>query len=74
MAANASAALYAGVNVGDIALAVVSLFNALCCCAVLLLALHKRSLRPAGRDGADHLAAIDQRHDNKSSILLRRRP
>jgi hypothetical protein len=42
IAANTSTALYAGLNVGDLALALISLFNALCCIAVLLLALHKR--------------------------------
>lgn len=40
--ANTSTALYAGLNVGDLALALISLFNALCCVVVLLLALHKR--------------------------------
>lgn len=40
--ANTSTALYAGLNVRDFALALISLFNALCCVAVLLLALLKR--------------------------------
>jgi hypothetical protein len=50
--ANTSTALYAGLNVGDFALALISLFNAGCCAAVLVLALHKR-LR--ARPGVDSL-------------------
>lgn len=42
IAANFSTALYAGINLGDAALALVSVFNAACCAAVLLLALYKR--------------------------------
>ena len=42
--ANASTALYAWVNVGDLSLALISMFNALCCFAVLLLAAYKRSI------------------------------
>jgi hypothetical protein len=40
--ANASAALYARINVGDVALALVNAFNAACCLAVFALALQKR--------------------------------
>lgn len=40
--ANASTALYAWDKLADITLAVVSAFNALCCLAVLLLAVYKR--------------------------------
>jgi hypothetical protein len=40
--ANASTALYAGINLGDAALALVSIFNAACCAAVLCLAVYKR--------------------------------
>ena len=43
--ANASTALYAWINVGDIMLALVSVFNAVCCLAVLVLAAHKRLSR-----------------------------
>jgi hypothetical protein len=42
--ANASTALYAWINVGDAYLALISMFNALCCLAVLLLAAHKRAI------------------------------
>jgi len=42
--ANASTAVYAWVNVGDLSLALISMFNALCCFAVLLLAAYKRSI------------------------------
>jgi hypothetical protein len=40
--ANASTALYAWAKLGDLNLALISSFNAVCCAAVLLLALHKR--------------------------------
>lgn len=40
--ANATTALYAWTKVGDLNLAVISAFNALCCAAVLLLAGYKR--------------------------------
>jgi hypothetical protein len=42
IAANASTALYAGINLGDLPLALISVFNAACCATVILLALHKR--------------------------------
>ena len=48
--ANASTALYAWLNLGDIALSVISAFNAACCVAVLLLAVYKRaSAQPQSR-------------------------
>jgi hypothetical protein len=40
--ANASTALYAGVNLGDAKLALISAFNALCCTVVIVLAAWKR--------------------------------
>jgi hypothetical protein len=40
--ANATAALYAWINVGDQTLALVSAFNAVCCLAVFVLAIRKR--------------------------------
>jgi hypothetical protein len=40
--ANVSTALYAGINLGDTGLAVVSIFNAACCAAVLSIAMSKR--------------------------------
>jgi hypothetical protein len=43
--ANATSALYAWINVGDLTLALVSAFNAACCLAVFGLALHKRAAR-----------------------------
>jgi hypothetical protein len=43
--ANATTALYAYINVGDIVLAVMSAFNAVCCLTVVALALLKRAAR-----------------------------
>ena len=43
--ANATAALYAWINVGDRALALVSAFNAVCCATVAVLALLKRAAK-----------------------------
>ena len=43
--ANATSALYAWINVGDLTLALVSAFNAACCLVVFGLALHKRMLK-----------------------------
>ena len=40
--ANASTGLYAWVNLGDAALAVISAFNASCCIIVLMIAAYKR--------------------------------
>jgi hypothetical protein len=40
--ANATSALYAWINVGDLTLALVSAFNAACCLVVFGLAVHKR--------------------------------
>jgi hypothetical protein len=45
IAANASAALYAWINVGDLTLALVSAFNAFCCLVVFALAALKRVAR-----------------------------
>jgi hypothetical protein len=47
--ANASTALYAWAKLGDLNLALISSFNAVCCAAVLLLACYRRLLvdRPA---------------------------
>ena len=42
--ANASTALYAWTEVGDLALALTSAFNAACCAAVVVLAAYKRFL------------------------------
>ena len=53
--ANVSTALYAWVNLGDVSLALISMSNALCCLAVLLLAAYKRAiacLRLTERSGA----------------------
>ena len=43
--ANATAALYAWVNVGDQVLALMSAFNAVCCGTVAVLALFKRAAK-----------------------------
>ena len=40
--ANATSALYAWINVGDLTLALVSAFNAVCCLVVFGLAVRKR--------------------------------
>ena len=45
-----STALYAGLNLGDTALALVSVFNAAFCATVLLLALYKRAGMRLGRN------------------------
>lgn len=54
--ANATAALYAWVNVGDRVLALVSAFNAVCCTTVVILALLKRigKSRASARSIATH--------------------
>ena len=39
---NASTALYAAINLGDMPLALISLFSATCCATLILLAFHKR--------------------------------
>jgi hypothetical protein len=43
--ANATAALYAWVNVGDAVLALMSAFNTVCCLTVVALAIRKRTTR-----------------------------
>lgn len=56
--ANGSTGLYAWFKLGDLALALISCFNAGCCATVLLLAIYKRgassrtSLAAIGEDGA----------------------
>ena len=55
--ANASTALYAWINVGDIVLALVSVFNAVCCLAVLVLAAHKRLSRWRSQGASKQQAA-----------------
>ena len=56
IAANASTALYAGINLGDLPLALISMFNAACCAIVILLALHKRfaARRPPASESPAH--------------------
>lgn len=61
--ANATAALYAWVNVGDAVLAVMSAFNAVCCLIVAALAVYKRvaswrNARSPRHDEIDNLPAL----------------
>lgn len=60
--ANATTALYAWAKVGDAMLALISGFNALCCAAVLLLAIQRRrtclaASRPLGKRFSDRAVA-----------------
>ena len=67
--ANATAALYAWVNVGDAILALMSAFNAVCCMIVVALAVRKRVARwrrvsPSPRPCPQrHQPAVDRQQD-----------
>ena len=67
--ANATAALYAWVNVGDAVLALMSAFNTVCCLAVVALAVRKRAASwrraaPSPRPCPQrHQAAVDRQQD-----------
>jgi hypothetical protein len=52
--ANASTALYAWVKLADSNLALVSVFNAICCLVVLLLAAYRRGLATIRLDDGLH--------------------
>ena len=56
--ANASTALYAWVRLGDLNLALVSAFNAVCCAAVFMLAAWKRSSFRDRRSFGSHRETI----------------
>ena len=56
--ANASTTLYAWVKVGDVALAVMSGFNASCCGVVLALAVYKRAMIRGRRVSPDHVIGL----------------
>ncbi len=58
VAANVSTAAYAWINLGDIWLAAVSVFNALCCMTVLMLVIIKR-LRPEPSTGSKRMQTRD---------------
>jgi hypothetical protein len=66
--ANATAGLYAWVNVGDLTLALVSAFNAACCLVVFVLATLKRVTRWRRASAPPVLARRQRMLDSKALL------
>ena len=67
--ANATTGLYAWVNLGDATLAIISVFNAACCMAVLILAAWKRVSIHAHRSAPE--LRKQTRHGTFTSVVSR---
>jgi len=65
--ANGTTALYAWVNLGDMTLALINLFNAACCTAVLSLAIYKRATVRRGRSRSHAILPVCAKLANAAS-------